>query len=93
MVSTANIGQLTADLLIATFSLKRIAVLDSQFCVPVVGARDDGEMGIASPLECEHHFLGFVKDFSHNQLQVYGLQDLDFVVVQQRSPILKVGFL
>ncbi|KAF9010482.1 PAC2 family-domain-containing protein [Cyathus striatus] len=51
IVSTANVAQLAADLLISTLSLKRIAAVDPRFFVPVVGGRDDGEEGITTPLE------------------------------------------
>ncbi|KDR75248.1 hypothetical protein GALMADRAFT_249235 [Galerina marginata CBS 339.88] len=71
VVSTANVGQLSVDLLIATFSLERVAIFDSKFCVPVVGAREGGQKGITTPLE------------------LYGRPDVNFVVIQQRSPILK----
>lgn len=54
MVSTANVAQLAVDLMIATLSLVRVAVLDSRCCVPVVGAREDGLNGITTPIECEH---------------------------------------
>ncbi|KAF8200712.1 PAC2 family-domain-containing protein [Pholiota molesta] len=71
VVSTANVGQLAVDLIIASLSLERIAVLEPEYCVPVIGAREDGQKGITTPLE------------------LYGHRDLDFVVIQQRSPILK----
>jgi len=71
VVSTANVAQLAVDLMIATLSLVRVAVLDPRYCVPVVGAREDGLNGITTPIE------------------LYGRSDLDFVVIQQRSPILK----
>ncbi|TEB37415.1 hypothetical protein FA13DRAFT_1761747 [Coprinellus micaceus] len=51
IVSTANVAQLAADLLIATLSLKRIAILDPSYCIPVVGRREDGLGGITTPLE------------------------------------------
>jgi len=53
VVSTANVAQLAVDLIIASLSLQRVAVLDSSFCVPVVGAREDEQKGITTPLECE----------------------------------------
>lgn len=53
MVSTANVAQLAVDLVIATLSLMPVAVLDSRYCVPVVGAREDGSKGITTPIECE----------------------------------------
>ncbi|KAF9482108.1 hypothetical protein BDN70DRAFT_802116 [Pholiota conissans] len=71
VVSTANVAQLAIDLVIASLSLERVAVLDPEYCVPVVGAREDGQQGITTPLE------------------LYGHHELDFVVVQQRSPVLK----
>jgi len=49
IVSTGNVGQLAVDLLIATFGLKRVAVMDSKYLVPVVGGREDGEEGITTP--------------------------------------------
>jgi len=51
VVSTGNVAQLAIDLFIATFGMKRIAILDSQHLVPTVGAREDGEEGITTPLE------------------------------------------
>ncbi|GLB37647.1 hypothetical protein LshimejAT787_0406980 [Lyophyllum shimeji] len=51
VVSTANVPQLAADLLIASFSLRRVAVFNPEFLVPVVGAREDGEEGLTTPLE------------------------------------------
>ncbi|KAF8895690.1 PAC2 family-domain-containing protein [Gymnopilus junonius] len=71
IVSTANIGQLAVDLIVSSFSLERVAILNPKYCVPVVGAREDGKKGITTPLE------------------LYGHPDVDFVVVQQRSPVLK----
>jgi len=71
VVSTANVAQLAVDLIIASFFLQRVAILDSSFCVPVVGAREDGHKGITTPLE------------------LYGHPNIEFVVVQQRSPVLK----
>ncbi|KAJ7772577.1 PAC2 family-domain-containing protein [Mycena maculata] len=50
VVSTANVSQLAADLLIATLSLDRIGTFDSAFLVPVVGSGEDG-MGVSTPLE------------------------------------------
>lgn len=54
MVSTANVAQLAVDLIIATLSLVRVAILDFEYCIPVVGAREDGLHGIITPIECEH---------------------------------------
>ncbi|KAF7306075.1 Proteasome assembly chaperone 2 [Mycena chlorophos] len=50
VVSTANVSQLAADLLIATLSLERIGIFDSTFLVPALGAREDGP-GVSTPLE------------------------------------------
>jgi len=52
-VSTANIAQLTVDLLIASLSLRLVGVFDSRDLVPVVGGREDGEEGVSTPLERE----------------------------------------
>ncbi|RXW11723.1 hypothetical protein EST38_g14133 [Candolleomyces aberdarensis] len=51
IVSTANVAQLAADLLIATLSLQQIAILDPTYCIPVVGGREDGLHGITTPIE------------------------------------------
>jgi len=71
VVSIANVSQLAADLLISSLGLHRVGIFDPRDVVPVVGARDDGEEGITTPLE------------------LYGNQDIDVVVIQQRSPALK----
>jgi proteasome assembly chaperone 2 len=51
VISTANIGQLAVDLLIASLSLHRVGVFDARDLVPVVGGREDGELGVTTPLE------------------------------------------
>ncbi|TFK68677.1 hypothetical protein BDN72DRAFT_797423 [Pluteus cervinus] len=51
VVSTANLAQLAADLLIASLSLRRLAVVDPSYFVPAVGGREDGELGITLPME------------------------------------------
>ncbi|KII92413.1 hypothetical protein PLICRDRAFT_50798 [Plicaturopsis crispa FD-325 SS-3] len=51
VVSTANVSQLAADLLIASLGLHRIGIFDPRDLVPVVGGREDGEDGITTPLE------------------------------------------
>lgn len=51
IVSTANIGQLAADLLISSLNLHRVGILNPRDLVPVVGAREDGEPGVTTPLE------------------------------------------
>lgn len=51
MVSTANIGQLAVDLLISSLDLHRIGTFDPRDLVPVVGAREDDEPGVTTPLE------------------------------------------
>jgi len=58
-VSTANVAQLAVDLLIASLSLRRVGVFDPGDLVPVVGARENGEEGVTSPLEM------FGRDDSH----------------------------
>ncbi|KAJ4476950.1 PAC2 family-domain-containing protein [Lentinula edodes] len=72
VVSTANVAQLSVDLLISSLGLVRIAVLDSKYFIPLVGSRENGELGITTPFE------------------LYGKGELGIVVLQQRSPILKV---
>jgi len=71
VVSTANVSQLAADLIIASLTLKRLAVIDPSYFVPFVGGREDGEEGVSTPCE------------------LFGGADVDIVVVQQRSPVLK----
>ncbi|GJJ06210.1 hypothetical protein Clacol_000399 [Clathrus columnatus] len=72
IVSVANVPQLAADILIATFSLSRIAVFDPKYHVPVVGARElSDHLGVTTPCE------------------LFGSDDFGFVVLQQRSPVLK----
>ena len=51
-VSTANVPQLAADLLIASLDLKCVGVFDPKYLVPAIGGRDDGAEGVTSPLEC-----------------------------------------
>ncbi|TDL26228.1 hypothetical protein BD410DRAFT_784296 [Rickenella mellea] len=51
VVSVANVSQLAADLLIATLDLQQIGVFDARDLIPVVGARENGENGITTPLE------------------------------------------
>jgi len=50
VVSTANVAQLAVDLLIASFSFRRVAIFNPEFFVPVVGGRESGD-GITAPLE------------------------------------------
>ncbi|KAF7315469.1 Proteasome assembly chaperone 2 [Mycena indigotica] len=50
IVSTANVSQLAADLLIATLSLVPIGRFDSSYLVPALGARENGP-GVSTPLE------------------------------------------
>ncbi|KAJ6499089.1 PAC2 family-domain-containing protein [Mycena sanguinolenta] len=50
VVSTANVSQLAADLLIASLSLGRIGFFDSALLVPVVGSCEDG-VGVSTALE------------------------------------------
>ena len=51
LVSTANVPQLSADLLIQSLDLQCIGVFDPQYLVPAIGGRDD-DIGVTSPLEC-----------------------------------------
>jgi proteasome assembly chaperone 2 len=88
-VSTANVGQLAADVLIASLRLERIGVFDPQYFIPVVGAREDGRPGITTPYECKSDLALLF----HEEIyvwKVYGRSDLPLVMVQQRSPVLKV---
>ncbi|VDB91987.1 unnamed protein product [Peniophora sp. CBMAI 1063] len=51
VVSTANVPQLSVDLLIASLGLQCIGIFDPQYLVPAIGGRDDDETGVTSPLE------------------------------------------
>ncbi|KAG7098809.1 hypothetical protein E1B28_000714 [Marasmius oreades] len=50
VVSTANVAQLAADLLIASLGLERVAVFDSRYGIPLVGSSEDG-VGITTAFE------------------------------------------
>ncbi|KAF7428291.1 hypothetical protein PC9H_007512 [Pleurotus ostreatus] len=71
VVSTANLPQLAADILIASLSLQLVGIFDPQYFIPAVGARDEGQEGITTPFE------------------LFGRDDLNVAVIQQRSPALK----
>ncbi|KAJ7072118.1 PAC2 family-domain-containing protein [Mycena amicta] len=88
VVSTANVSQLSADLLIATLSLERIGICDSSFLIPALGAREHGP-GVSTPLECTCTRLELGIERLRMLGVVYGKAGLDVVVVQQRSPALK----
>jgi proteasome assembly chaperone 2 len=51
VVSVANVAQLSIDILIATLDLKRIGIFDPRYLHPIVGAREDNEAGVITPLE------------------------------------------
>jgi len=51
VVSSANVSQLAVDLLISSLGLGRIAILDPQYFIPLVGNRENGEPGITAPFE------------------------------------------
>ncbi|KAF5393514.1 hypothetical protein D9757_000789 [Collybiopsis confluens] len=72
IISSANVAQLSIDLLINSLGLVRFAILDSQYFIPLTGSREDGQPGITTPFE------------------LFGKDGLDFVIIQQRSPTLKV---
>ena len=66
-------------------------MFDARDLVPVAGAREDGLPGITTPLErmlqpAALHQLRKV----HVILVVYGKEGSEIIVVQQRSPVLKV---
>ncbi|KNZ77105.1 Proteasome assembly chaperone 2, partial [Termitomyces sp. J132] len=71
VVSTANVSQLAVDLLIASFSLQRLAIINPEFLVPVVGGREGDGEGITTAAE------------------LYGAPEMNILVIQQRSPVLK----
>ena len=92
-MSVANVSQLAVDLLIASLSLRRIAIFNSEFFVPVVGGREDGDDGITMPLERTHS--GYVKPsvLLTYSSKVYGKSSENLLIMQQRSPVLKVRHL
>ena len=63
-------------------------MFDSSDLIPVVGAREDGT-GVTTPLERECTVLTDLSRCSYFH-SVYGKTNLDVVVLQQRSPVLKV---
>ncbi|KAJ3537288.1 hypothetical protein NMY22_g5650 [Coprinellus aureogranulatus] len=73
IVSTANVAQLAADLLVATLSLRQIAILDPSYCIPVVGGREDGVKGVTTPLEL----------FSSSESKIVVIQQRSPVLVKQ----------
>jgi len=75
VVSTANLAQLAADLLICTLNLERIGFLDDSLLIPAAGARDRPEGGDGGGIS--------------TSLELFGRSDLDVVIIQQRSPVLK----
>lgn len=91
-MSAANVAQLAADLLIASLSLRLIGVFDSCDLVPVVGGRDDGEEGVSTPLEREPSAQFRVSPFLPLMTPpaVFGKEECDILVIQQRSPVLLV---
>jgi hypothetical protein len=93
VVSAANVGQLAVDLLIASLALERIGAFEPSDLVPVVGGREAGEEGITMPLERTCHLRCDDASLELRRHAVYGKKDLALVVVQQRSPALKVRLL
>ncbi|KAK7472657.1 hypothetical protein VKT23_000770 [Stygiomarasmius scandens] len=51
IVSTANVSQLAVDLLIVSLGLTRQAIIDPGYFIPVVGGREDDEVGVTTPAE------------------------------------------
>lgn len=76
MVSTANLPQLAVDLLIASLGLERVEMLDglSKNLIPVVGGREDEQIGLTTPLE-----LFSKRDGKY-----------PYCFLQQRSPVMQV---
>ena len=54
VVSTANVSQLTADLLIATFDLDRVGLFNPKALFPVIGAREDSADSVTTALERQY---------------------------------------
>src|ERR1700742_2804327 len=83
VVSTANLAQLAADLLICTLNLERIGFLDDAYLIPAVGARDQSQDGfggsrggISTSLECKP-FSSERSEYAEALTQVFGRPDLD----------------
>jgi proteasome assembly chaperone 2 len=91
IVSTANVAQLAADLLIASLDLKCVGLFDARYLVPAIGPRDDGD-GVTTALECvcPRRWIS-VSELTF--LPVYGREGIDVVVMQPRSPVLKASAL
>lgn len=77
MVSTANLPQLAVDLLISSLGLERVEILDklAKYLIPVAGGREDGKVGITTPLEL------FSKPGGN----------YPYCFLQQRSPVMKAS--
>ena len=89
VVSVGNVSQLAADLLIENLGLEQIGIFDSRDLIPVVGPREKG-LGISTPLECTSHLQKSITTYTDYNI-VYGKDGTEIVVIQQRSPVLKVS--
>ncbi|KAH0827853.1 hypothetical protein J3R83DRAFT_3479 [Lanmaoa asiatica] len=91
VVSVGNVAQLAADLLIASLKLDRVGVFDPKYLVPVVGAREDGTPGLTTPIERESPSMQPLETSGQCIRTVFGEANSKIAVIQQRSPVLKVG--
>ncbi|KIK67171.1 hypothetical protein GYMLUDRAFT_854594 [Collybiopsis luxurians FD-317 M1] len=51
IISSANVAQLSVDLLVSSLGLARIAILDSSYFIPLIGSREHEEPGVTTPFE------------------------------------------
>jgi len=77
--------------MIATLRLERVAIVDPSYFFPFVGGREDGAPGVTTALE---RTLNLLESPFSNQLSYWNLvfskPELGIVILQQRSPVLKV---
>jgi len=77
--------------MITTLRLERIGVVDPSYFFPFVGGREDGAPGVTTALERTLNLLEspFSSRLSYWN-QVYSKPEFDVMILQQRSPVLKV---
>jgi len=77
--------------MIATLRLERVAIVDPSYFFPFVGGREDSAPGVTTALE---RTLNLLESPFSNQLSYWNLvfskPKLGIVILQQRSPVLKV---
>ncbi|KAI9136992.1 PAC2 family-domain-containing protein [Paraphysoderma sedebokerense] len=75
-ISTANISQLSIDLIVSSLDLKKVGYVVTPYVLPIAGV---------------NAFTGDIKDGLSTAMEVFQTEDKSLTVVQQRTPIVK-GF-